>query len=156
MTSEDAPLQADGVGVERALPPIHRIKEPPMHHMSTRIRWFKALGYEVKEISAYLGVRYQQVRNVVTTTPKRMAREDLPAITIELLDMETDLELMESQALMENMAVQRAQDRKAKKATNAARRALKAKAAGGELEGGETVYDMDTVSDEDLDHLDSS
>lgn len=133
------------------LPPIHRVREPKMHHMSTRIRWYKGLGYEVKEIASYLGVRYQQVRNVVTTEPKRAAREDLPAFVIELLDLETDLEAMEAQALTVEMAAQRAQDRQAKKATNRARRALRT--AGDPLEGAE--YDADTISPEDLDRLDN-
>ena len=114
---------SDETQPERALPPIHRIREPAMHHMSTRIRWFKALGYEVKEIAAFLGVRYQQVRNVVTTQPKRMAREDLPALTIEVLELETDLEAMETQALTQQMAAQRAQDRQTRKDTNKKRRA---------------------------------
>ena len=138
-------------GAPSTLPPIHRIKEPPMHHMSTRIRWYKGLGYEVKEISAYLGVRYQQVRNVVTTEPKRAAREDLPAYVIELLDLETDLEAMESQALTNEMAAQRAQDRQARKAINAKRRRARlASEAGEDME----VTD-ETISPEDLDRLDS-
>lgn len=139
-----------------SLPPIHRIKEPPMHHMSTRIRWYRALGYEVKEISAYLGVRYQQVRNVVTTQPKRMAREDLPALTVELLDLETDLEAMEAQALQMNMAAQRNQDRQARKETNKARRRLKAQEAeGARLEGELPEYTDNDISDEELDRLDN-
>lgn len=143
--SEDTP--------QPSLPPIHRIREPHMHHMSTRIRWFKALGYEVKEISAFLGVRYQQVRNVVTTQPKRMAREDLPPLTVELLDLETDLEAMESQALTQQMAAQRSQDRSARKETNKARRRLKALPDGGPSELIE--YTDNDISDEELDRLDN-
>lgn len=100
---------------QRALPPIHRIVEPSMHHMSTRIRWFSALGYTNAEIHKHLGVRYQQVRNVLTTTPKRMAREDVPPLEFSVMDVETDLEAMESQALVDNMAAQRAEDRAARK-----------------------------------------
>lgn len=138
---------------ENRLPPIHRIKEPPMRHASTRIRWYRGLGYEVKEIASYLGVRYQQVRNVVTTEPKRAAREDLPAFVIELLDLETDLEAMENQALMTEMAAQRAQDRQAKKATNRARRALRTMTAEASLPD---EYTDETISPEDLDRLDNS
>lgn len=144
---------SDEVQPERALPPIHRIREPAMHHMSTRIRWFKALGYEVKEIAAFLGVRYQQVRNVVTTQPKRMAREDLPALTIELLDLETDLEAMEAQALQMNMAAQRAQDRSARKETNKARRELRVAAS--ESAPSLPEYTDNDISDEELDRLDN-
>lgn len=99
----------------RRLPPIHRIKEPLMRHASTRIRWFSALGYTNAEIHKHLGVRYQQVRNVLTTTPKRMAREDVPPLEFSVMDVETDLEAMESQALVDNMAAQRAEDRAARK-----------------------------------------
>jgi hypothetical protein len=101
----------------RNLPPIHRVKEPKMVHTSTRIRWFAALGYEKGEIHRHLGVRYQQVRNVLTTSPKRMAREDLPPLKFEVFDVETDLEAMEAQALVDNMAAQRLQDREARKAS---------------------------------------
>lgn len=110
---------------EWALPPIHRIKEPPMLYMSTRIRWFYSLGYKVGEIHNHLGLRYQQVRNVVTTEPKRAAREDIPPPTYELLDVETDLEAMEAQALVDNMAAQRAEERSLKKKSGAARRAAR-------------------------------
>ncbi|MEB3029694.1 hypothetical protein VJI72_07850, partial [Parvimonas micra] len=72
MTDEtDAPATEDGGQPGRALPPIHRVKPPEMHHMSTKIRWYIALGYTVGEVSKFLGLRYQQVRNVATTTPKR-------------------------------------------------------------------------------------
>lgn len=116
---------ADQDQKERALPPIHRIKEPQMLYMSTRIRWFYALGYTVGEIHNHLGLRYQQVRNVVTTQPKRASREDVPALDIEVFDVETDLEAMEAQALVDNMAAQRAEERALKKKSGAARRAAR-------------------------------
>lgn len=119
-TTDDI-VEAVGAG----LPPMHRVKEPPMLYMSTRIRWWAALGYTVKEIHHFLGVRYQQVRNVLGTSPKRAAREDLPSLEIELLEISTDLELMEQAALVENMAAQRAQDRGEKRRVNAERRALR-------------------------------
>ena len=97
------------------LPPIHHIKQHKMQHMSTKIRWFCGLGYTVKEVSSFLGVRYQQVRNVATTTPKRAAREDVPPFIIETFDVEDDLEAMEAHALEVEMAAQREQDRKARK-----------------------------------------
>lgn len=107
---------------ERNLPPIHRIKEPRMQHMSTRIRWFYGMGYKIGEIHKHLGVRYQQVRNVVTTEPKRAMREDVPAFVLEVLDLDTDLELMEQQALVDQMAAQRAEDRAERKRVNRRRR----------------------------------
>ena len=93
--------------VERTLPPIHRVKEPHMEHMSTRIRWFAGLGYTVGEIQKFLGLRYQQVRNVVTTIPKRAAREDLPALVLELHELDDDLEAMDKHAMMIEMQAQR-------------------------------------------------
>lgn len=126
---------------ERALPPIHRIKEPPMLYMSTRIRWYTDLGYTVAEIYKYLGVRYQQVRNVLGTAPKRAAREDIPPLVIELYDLETDIEAMEAQALVENMAALRAEDRASRKANNALRRRLAR--GGAEGDGDEEGADDD-------------
>ena len=108
------------------LPPIHHIREPKMQHMSTRIRWYLSLGYPVKEVSKFLGVRYQQVRNVKTVEPKRAAREDIPPLWIVLHDVQDDLEAMDAHALEMEMAQQRAEDRSAKRQANAARRALKA------------------------------
>lgn len=108
----------------KVLPPIHRVKEPPMRHMSTRIRWYIGLGYSVKEISKFLGVLYQQVRNVATTLPKRAAREDVPAYIIECWELEDDLEAMESHALQVEMAAQRSQHRQERKLLNQKRKDL--------------------------------
>lgn len=91
----------------RGLPPIGRIKEPEMFHMSTRIRWYAGLGYTVGEIHKRLGVRYQQVRNVLTTTPKRAAREDLPPFIIEVMALDDDFEAMDKHFLEQEMAAQR-------------------------------------------------
>lgn len=107
-----------------ALPPIHHIKEPPMQHTSTRIRWYHSLGYKPAEIQKRLGVLYQQVRNVITTIPKRAAREDLPPPVIELMELDDDLEAMDKHHMELQMAAQRDQDRKnrAKQRTGAIRR----------------------------------
>lgn len=122
------------------LPPIHHIREPKMQHMSTRIRWYLALGYAVKEVSKLLGVRYQQVRNVKTVEPKRAAREDLPPLWIVLHDVQDDLEAMDAHALEMEMAQQRAESRSAKRQANAARRALKGAAGEEDLGAGEEEY----------------
>jgi hypothetical protein len=113
--------QDDAVRIEKGanLPPIHHIKEQgDMKVMSTRIRWYSELGYKVGEISNFLGVRYQQVRNVINTLPKRAAREDLPALVIELLELDNDLEAMDKRAMEMEMAQQRNQDRKFKHEAN--------------------------------------
>jgi hypothetical protein len=102
----------------RALPPISHIKPPPMTHMSTKIRWYGGLGYEVREVANLLGVRYQQVRNVLTTEPKRAAREDVPPYVIELFEVDDDLEAMDKHALEQEMAAQRNQDRLERKRRN--------------------------------------
>lgn len=69
------------------LPPLHRLKMPETKVLSTKIRWLHALNYQVKDISKGLGLRYQMVRNIITTIPKRAAREDLPPLVIELVEM---------------------------------------------------------------------
>lgn len=98
--------------VGKGLPPISHVLEPEMHHMSTRIRWFHALGYSVREIAGWLpGVRYQQVRNVVVTIPKRAAREDLPALEVKLREVDDDLEAMDKFAAEQEMGIQRQQAR---------------------------------------------
>lgn len=109
----------------RGLPPIHRILIPEsMKIMSTRIRWLKAVGYEVREISNFLGIRYQQVRNVVTTQPKRAAREDMAPLEIRVKPLIDDnLELMDQRALEEEMRMQRVEHRAARRALNKTRRA---------------------------------
>lgn len=100
---------------EPNLPPISHIKPPEMRHNSTKIRWYLGLGYTVKEVATFLGVRYQQVRNVGTTTPKRAAREDVPPYIIETWEVDDDLEAMEAHALEQQMAAQREQDREARR-----------------------------------------
>lgn len=108
--------EGEGVPVsdEPNLPPITHIKAPDMKHTSTKIRWYLGMGYTVKEVSHLLGVRYQQVRNVGVTAPKRAAREDVPPYIIELWEVDGDLEAMDKHAFEIEMAAQREQDRKAR------------------------------------------
>lgn len=98
------------------LPPIAHIKPPVMKHTSTKIRWYLGLGFTVKEVSDWLGVRYQQVRNVGVQTPKRAAREDVPPYIIELWEVDDDLEAMDKHAMEQQMAVSRAESRAVRKA----------------------------------------
>lgn len=88
VTPREGPAAPD----PKKLPPIGRIIEPKMQHMSTKIRWYLGLGYEVGEVSRHLGIRYQQVRNVGTTDPKRAAREDVPPYEIRLADLADDID----------------------------------------------------------------
>jgi hypothetical protein len=112
---------------KRGLPPINRIKMPEMKVMSTRIRWLSEVGYLTREIAPFLGVRYQQVRNVMQNPPKRAAREDLPPLTVEILSVSEDnLELMDQHAMAEQVAASRAAHRKERKNINQKRRALTA------------------------------
>lgn len=83
-----------------------------MQHLSTRIRWYFALGYKPAEIQKRTGVLYQQVRNVITTKPKRAAREDLPPLVVEVVEVDDDLEAMDKHFLEQEMAAQRISDRK--------------------------------------------
>ena len=57
------------------LPPLEILKET-YKTKSAVIRYLSSLGANVKEISAYTGIRYQHVRNVVTTPLKRGPNED--------------------------------------------------------------------------------
>lgn len=96
----------------RYLPPIHRLKIPATTTQTARIRWLFELGYEIKEISRGLGVRYQQVRNMVTTIPKRAAREDLPPLTVELLEMDDVVDSLLGEELERTFQTDRKQKRR--------------------------------------------
>lgn len=74
--------EPDGSLRKGALPPIGDILIPKTTTKSALIRWLYALGYSVREIYGFLGCKYQMVRNIVTTIPKRAAREDLPAMEV--------------------------------------------------------------------------
>ncbi len=78
-------VQDDGTKVLGSRPPINRIVMPSTKTKSALIRWLHALGYPTKEIYVYLNVKYQMVRNIVTTEPKRAAREDLPPLEVRWL-----------------------------------------------------------------------
>jgi hypothetical protein len=67
-----------------SLPPISDIVIPSFQTKSGTIRWLFGCGYAVKDISNYLGIKYQMVRNIVTNLPKRAAREDMAPLVIEL------------------------------------------------------------------------
>lgn len=96
------------------LPPIHRIVQPKMQHTSTKIRWYLGLGYEVGEVARFLGVRYQQVRNVGTTDPKRAAREDVPPYELVLEPLPDDIESIMDAELERSLMAGRTEEAKAK------------------------------------------
>ncbi len=86
-----------------SLPDISQIVLPEMKVTSTRIRWLLAMGYSINQIHHGLGLRYQQVRNVATTTPKRAAREDLPPLVLVLRDPIDDVQAIMDMALDESL-----------------------------------------------------
>jgi hypothetical protein len=114
------------------LPPIHRIKMPVTRTQTARIRWLYELGYKVKDISNGLNVRYQQVRNMVTTIPKRAAREDLPELKIELVEMEDVVDMLLGDELERTHLEDRKQQEKAEKARQ--RKARQLEPVGAELD----------------------
>lgn len=116
---------------DQYLPPIYRIKLPVTKTQSCLIRWLFAMGYKVKDISNGLNIRYQQVRNIVTTEPKRAAREDLPPLTIELAPLEDVVDTLLGDELERTHLAARKQERQD---TNKKRRALVEEPAGAELD----------------------
>lgn len=125
MTSKGAEREKDEVVLDkRGLPPIGRIRMPQgIKVTSTKIRWLDSVGYLAREIAPYLGVRYQQVRNVLQNPPKRAAREDLPPPVVEVLELSHDmLEIADEQHLEMQMAAQRNEHRAERKRVNKARR----------------------------------
>lgn len=136
---------ADEVKMDkRGLPPIARIKMPEMKIVSTRIRWLHSVGYEVREIAPFLGCRYQQVRNVLQTPPKRAAREDVPPPIIEVLRLSEDmLEIADEESLRQNMASQRSSHLAERKATNKKRR----QSVGADAFGNEDLDNEDYIQD---------
>lgn len=89
------------------LPPLRLVKVPQVRTASARIRWALALGYSVKEISSTWGIKYQQVRNVRETQPKRATREDMPPLTIELMDPVDDIQAITDAELDRSLAASR-------------------------------------------------
>lgn len=111
-------VQPDGTEVQGSLPPIGDIVIPSTATKSACIRWLFAVGYPIKEIYQFLGIRYQMVRNIVTTVPKRAAREDLPPLKIRYRENTRDLidEAMDG-ALEASMMVSRKERLKNKHTT---------------------------------------
>jgi hypothetical protein len=116
------------------LPPIHRIKLPKTKTQSCLIRWLFLLGYQVKDISRGLNVRYQQVRNIVTTEPKRAAREDLPPLEIALAPMEDVVDALLGDALERTHLEARKQEVRAVKSRRRAEVVAEAEPEGSELD----------------------
>lgn len=108
----------DGSLVTQPLPPITQIKIPATTTKSATIRWLCALGYTVSDISNHLGVRYQMVRNIKTTIPKRAAREDSPEMVVEYLPERDPMDDAMDGALEQSLLV----DRKSRKAAEKAER----------------------------------
>lgn len=97
------------------LPPIERVIQPKMQHTSTKIRWYLGLGYEVGEIARFMGVRYQQVRNVGVTDPKRAAREDVPPYEIKLHPLPDDIESIMDAELERSLLAGRLEEKEVRK-----------------------------------------
>lgn len=95
------------------LPPLHRLKLPKLRTQTALVRWLFELGYEIKDIHKGLNIRYQQVRNMVKTIPKRAAREDLPPLIIELLEMEDVADMLLGEAMERDFASARKAELKA-------------------------------------------
>lgn len=103
------------------LPPIIRIKIPKTQTQSALIRWLAGVGYQTKDIAKFLDKRYQQVRNILVTQPKRAAREDLPELVIELADMPDAVDMLLDMGLERTFAEER--QGKKKRMRDAQRRA---------------------------------
>ena len=97
------------------LPYIHRVALPKTTTQSALIRWLWALGYPVKDISKGLDIRYQQVRNIINTQPKRATREDMPPLEIRLLEMEDAVDMLLDMELERTFLEERKQDKKSKR-----------------------------------------
>lgn len=78
-------VMPDGTKQLGSLPLLKDIKLANTETKSATIRWLVALGYSVQDISNHLGIRYQMVRNIATSLPKRAAREETPILEVQLL-----------------------------------------------------------------------
>lgn len=67
--------EADKPQDDKGLPSLSWLKEQ-FKTKSAAIRYLVNQGFEVKDISKHLGVRYQHVRNVATSPLKRGPNED--------------------------------------------------------------------------------
>lgn len=101
--SQRAPQAPDG----KYLPPIEQIVIPKTQTKSAKIRWLIAMGYKVAEISNYFGWRYQMVRNIATSEPKRAAREDLPPLVVEYHPEIDDVQAIMDKALEDSLKAER-------------------------------------------------
>ena len=101
----------------RRVPPIETIVIPDCATKSAKIRWLKAMGYSVKEVANHLGIRYQMVRNIWTSEPKRAAREDLPPLEFVYREEVDDIQAIMDMALEDSLKAERKQ-RKAEQRAN--------------------------------------
>lgn len=93
---------------DSSLPPLKMCKMPEgVRTWSARVRWALAMGWEVKEIANTWGLRYQMVRNVKVTEPKRAAREDMPPLKWELLNPVDDVQAIMDAELDRSLAAGR-------------------------------------------------
>lgn len=87
-------IMLDGSRVQGSLPLLKDIQLPVSKTKSHTIRWLWAVGYTVQQISNGLGIKYQMVRNIAYSEPKRAAREDLGSLDVRLKPTLTNLELL--------------------------------------------------------------
>lgn len=88
---------------EKLLPPLELLVIPATTTKSARIRWLIAMGYKVAEISNHLGIKYQMVRNIATTEPKRAAREDLPPLVVVMREPVDDVQAIADAELEQSL-----------------------------------------------------
>jgi len=131
------------------LPPLVHVKQPDARTWSAKIRWALEMGWSVKEVAAGWGLRYQMVRNVKVTEPKRAAREDIPPLEYELLDPVNDVQAIMDAELDRSLAAGRAK-KKVPKGTVQADEALDRLTAMTEEAG---LYDMDQLDPDELEAL---
>lgn len=131
------------------LPPITHVKQPEARTWSAKIRWALDMGWTVKEIANGWGLRYQMVRNVKVTEPKRAAREDVPELEYELLDPVNDVQAIMDAELDRSLAAGRAK-KKVPRGTAQADEALDRLTAMTEEAG---LYDMDQLDPDELEAL---
>ena len=125
-------IMPDGSRVQGSLPLLKDIVIPPAKTKSHTIRWLWAVGYTVQQISNGIGIKYQMVRNIAYSEPKRAAREDLGSLDIRL-KKEVDLD-------DEDFIIQTAIDGALEASLMAGRKARAKKAAQIKMQAG---YDPD-------------
>lgn len=95
------------------LPHIARLELPHTTTQTALVRWLWELGYQVRDISRGTGIRYQQVRNMVTTVPKRASREDLPPLKLVLRGPVDDVDAIMDEALDRSIRAGRSKNKAA-------------------------------------------